>query len=158
LFENTASLGGALYVNSHGAATIRECTFFANSAEHGSGIALSYTDPVLGIENTVVAFGATGEAVLAWGEATFTCCNIYGNTGGDWEGIIADQLGQNGNISEDPLFCDPENGDFSLSCASPCAPFTPPNDECDLIGAWPVGCETPVVPATWSGIKILFRD
>jgi hypothetical protein len=30
-----------------------------------------------------------------------------GNGGGDWVGGIADQHGVRGNISADPLFCDP---------------------------------------------------
>ena len=51
----------------------------------------------------------------------FIGCNIYGNGGGDWIDCIADQLGVNGNISMDPLLCDPENGDFDLSLISPCA-------------------------------------
>jgi len=31
------------------------------------------------------------------------------------------------NIAEDPQLCDPENGDFTLSESSPCAPFSPQN-------------------------------
>ena len=108
------------------------------------------------MNNTVVAFGTAGEGVV--GNVTATCCDIYGNAGGDWVGTIAGQLGQDGNICEDPLFCDPENGDFTLHCTSPCAPFTPPNTECDLIGAWPIGCGgTPVVESTWGAIKAMFR-
>jgi len=45
-----------------------------------------------------------------------------------------------GNISEDPIFCDPQNADFQLAANSPCTPFAPLNPECDLIGAWPVAC------------------
>ena len=33
-----------------------------------------------------------------------TDCDVYGNEGGDWTDCIADQLGQDGNISADPLF------------------------------------------------------
>ena len=71
--------------------------------------------------------------------ATFSCTDIFGNEGGDWTGSIADQLGVNGNISLDPLFVNAKHGNFRLKAESPCAPFTPPNEECDLIGAWPVG-------------------
>lgn len=68
-------------------------------------------------------------------------------------------FGINGNISEDPLFCDPEHQDFTLRENSPCAPFTPPNPECDLIGAWPVGSgSTPTAAATWGQLKALFRE
>jgi len=137
---------------------IRECTFWGNSS--------LYAPVILGgeltatLENTIVAFSQEGSAVggESNGNVTLTCCDLFGNPGGDWVGSIADQYGINGNICEDPLFCGPEDGDFTLSCASPCAPFTPPNPECDLIDAWPVGCGgTPVTGSTWGGIKALFR-
>jgi hypothetical protein len=104
-----------------------------------------------------VAFNQAGVG----GDAEFMlgCCDIYGNEYGDWTDPIEDQLGINGNISEEPLFCDPETGDFTLHENSPCAPFTPPNEECDLIGAWPVGCgPTAVRMGTWGAIKALFME
>jgi hypothetical protein len=109
------------------------------------------------LEWTILAFSLYGGAVMAGHGVTLSCCDIYGNVGGDWVDYIASQYGINGNISEDPLFCDPENLDFTLHADSPCAPFTPPNPECDLIGAWPVGCgSTPTVATTWGQIKTLF--
>ena len=85
---------------------------------------------------------------------TLSCCDIYGNEGGDWVDRIASQYGINGNISSDPLFCAPEAGDFTLHEGSPCAP----GGECGLIGAWPVGCApTPTVATTWGAIKALYR-
>ena len=92
------------------------------------------------------------------GEYDLHCCDIYGNTGGDYHFWIESQYGINGNISENPQFCDPDSGDFTVDSASPCAPFTEPNPECDLIGAWPVGCgETPATSRTWGAIKAMFR-
>jgi hypothetical protein len=112
------------------------------------------------IENTIIAFSYYGPGVLShYGGPVpiLVCCDIFGNAGGDWMGAIASQYGINGNVSEDPLFCDPENLDFTLHADSPCAPFTPPNPECDLIGAWPVGCgSTPVIATTWGRVKSLF--
>lgn len=70
-----------------------------------------------------------------------TCTDIYGNEGGDWTGDLAGYLGVNGNISMDPLFCDPEAGVLTLRADSPCAPLHDP--ECGRIGAWPVGCYAP---------------
>ena len=112
------------------------------------------------LENTVIAFSSAGAAVYCDGpEPTLTCCDVYGNAGGDWVGCIAGQYGINGNICEDPLFCDPQNGDLTLQGCSPCAPFSPPNPECDLIGAWPIGCGgTPVDRISWGAIKALFRE
>ena len=72
------------------------------------------------------------------GTASLSCCDIYGNAGGDWVGAIAEQLGINGNICLDPLFCDPTALDLTLHADSPCAAEN--NPECGLIGAWPEGC------------------
>jgi len=94
------------------------------------------------IRNSIVAFQRNGAGVscLYDSYASLECCDVYGNEAGDWVECIADQEGVNGNVSEHPYFCDADSSDFSLAENSPCAPFTPPNPECDLIGAWPVGC------------------
>jgi hypothetical protein len=105
-----------------------------------------------------VAFSTDGPGVLAYEGIELTCCDIYGNAGGDWVGSIEDQHGINGNISKDPLFCDPEEGNFALNSDSPCVPFSPPNPECDLIGAWPAGCgPTARRLHTWGQVKAIFR-
>jgi hypothetical protein len=63
-----------------------------------------------------------------------------------------------GNISEDPRFCNLGSEDFTLAEDSPCAPYSPPNEECYLIGAWPVGCDQSAVgSATWGSIKAMYR-
>jgi hypothetical protein len=84
-----------------------------------------------------------GEAVYCDGtaQASLICSDLYGNAGGDWVGAIADQLGQDGNFSEAPLFCGEET--LLLDDRSPCSPLHPQN-ECGLIGAWPRGCQTPM--------------
>ena len=66
-----------------------------------------------------------------------SCCDLYGNTGGDWTGCVAGQYGQNRNISADPLFCALPT-DLTLESTSPCAPGN--SGGCFQIGAWPVGC------------------
>jgi hypothetical protein len=150
----------------HGAATIfsekvcdtyvRHCTLWGNACPDGTIWAGNY---ILTLENCILAGSTDGPAVYSFYDyAELTCCDIYGNAGGDWVGTIADQFGINGNICEDPLLCDPENGDFHLDCASPCAPFSPQNPECDLTGAWPVGCGASLAPTqTWGAIKALYR-
>jgi len=68
------------------------------------------------LENSILAFSTQGEAVHCWsnGSATLSCCDVYGNAGGNWVDCIAGQEGQDGNICADPLFCDPDGGDFTL--------------------------------------------
>ena len=50
------------------------------------------------LQNSVIAFSTEGEAI--YGDVcdpALTCCDVYGNAGGDYVGCIADQLGINGN-------------------------------------------------------------
>ena len=147
--------GAALWSEKISATYVRNCTFWGNASPDGTVLAGNYQ---FGMENTVVAFSTLGPGVASHeGYAELACCDVFGNAGGDWVGTIADQYGVNGNICKDPLFCDPESGNFELDAASPCAPFSPPNSECDLVGAWPVGCGvTPVTPTTWGAIKALY--
>ena len=58
----------------------------------------------------------------------------YSNVFGGFEG--------EGNINEDPLFCDPENNDFSLASNSPCLGS---GFEGDNMGVFDIGCES-IVP------------
>ena len=106
------------------------------------------SDPATQITNTIIAFAEMGSAID--GNCELTNCDLYGNAQGDWVGAIADQLGVGCNMAEDPLFCDPENMDFSLQSNSPCLPE---NNECDvLIGAFGEGCVPSRVSEPWSFI------
>ncbi|MCK4304914.1 MAG: hypothetical protein KAY24_11815 [Candidatus Eisenbacteria sp.] len=153
---NWASFGGGL--SCRGDAVVTNCTFYGNTGHECAGgiICSALSSPQ--VENTIIAFSIEGEAVYchAGCVASLSCCNVYGNPGGDWCGCIEDQYGVNGNIWEDPQFCDPENGDFSIAGSSPCAPDNAPT--CGLIGAGSIGCDAP--PATlktsWGEIKAVF--
>jgi hypothetical protein len=64
-----------------------------------------------------------------------------------------------GNISLDPLFCDPDDDDFQIDVASPCAPGNHPNYACGLIGAFDVGCDTSSAEReTWGRLKARYRE
>ena len=170
VFKNNSSLNsaGGIYCR-EGVFLLDGCSFVFNEAYgHGSGTVLreatityrcctfSHNSGVSCIcfgsdcealfQNIVVAFDAQGPAfdtgsLPNYSTLTLTCCDLFGNAGGDWDcDWIENQYGIAGNISENPLFCDPENGLFTVAEDSPCAPFSPPNSECDLIGALPVGC------------------
>ena len=111
------------------------------------------------LEDTIISHSATGTAVTCDGTstATLSCCDVYGNAGGDWVGCIADQAVINGNFSADPLYCDPDAGDFTLQLDSPCAP--PGVTGCELVGALPVGCGTTSIDEdTWTRIKGRYRS
>jgi hypothetical protein len=150
--------GGAILLHSVPVSEIRDCTLAANFGPiEGGGLWVSGASYVL-VENTCIVFSAEGEGVFCEQNSTVTlsCCDVYGNAGGDWVGCIEDQYGINGNINEDPLFCDMANGDFTLHAASPCAPEN--SGGCGLIGALPVNCGvTALEPTTWGAIKASWR-
>ncbi|MFC1572848.1 FlgD immunoglobulin-like domain containing protein [Candidatus Eisenbacteria bacterium] len=130
---NFADLGAAIGQGPSTSGVINNCTIVANSSPNA--VLLSNY-----VNNTIIAFNGGPPVACNAPPIQFNCTNIYENAGGDWLPCIADQHGIEGNISEDPLFCDPGAGDLNLQEGSPCAPFSTPNEECDLIGALPVGC------------------
>lgn len=138
--------------------TFESCTMARNRAPSGSGLwlRLNYEDAVL--RNTIVATGEVGEAIHVSGlysVPAMSCCDLFGNEGGDWTGYIEDLLGQGGNLRADPLFCDQEGDDYSLDVRSPCLPGNHPDGEdCGLIGALGLGCgAVPAEETTWGRIK-----
>jgi hypothetical protein len=64
-----------------------------------------------------------------------SCNLIWNNAGGN---SICGQ-DQGGNFAADPLFCDLENGNLTLSSNSPCLPGNHPN-QCGSVGALGAGC------------------
>ncbi len=139
-FGNQSTLSGGAIRCKNSSPSLINCTFVANSAQTGGAIfALASSSPYL--ENCIIAFSGSGESI-ATGDGSsqplLTCCNIFGNAGGDWERSISDQANSDGNLSVDPQFCDPDNLIFTLKAGSPCAPN---NNSCGrLIGALPAEC------------------
>lgn len=142
--------GGGMYIGNQSFPFLTNCTFSENSAPTGGGIALGWegNGSFAEIENTIIAFSYQGEAIYCDNDCgvNLTCCDVYGNAGGDYVGCIAGQGCINGNIPSDPLFCgpdappgDPWDTPFTLHAHSPCAPA---NNDCGvLIGSKDVGCE-----------------
>ncbi|MCK4302922.1 MAG: C10 family peptidase [Candidatus Eisenbacteria sp.] len=149
--ENNAALGGAVICLNEVSPEFTNCTFSGNSANDGGSVyCVNLASP--SFANCIIAYGTGGAAIVCNDASgvcnpTLSCCDIWGNVGGNWVGCIAEQYGLDGNISQWPCFCQAGTtieDRFSLHSNSPCAPFSAPNYECDLIGAWPVGCG-------WSG-------
>ncbi len=119
---------------------ITNCTFARNYSayiwdNYGGGISCADTcAPV--INNCIFAFNTGGGGVKCedhYSIPYLNCCDIFGNVGGDWAGLIANQLLISGNMWADPLFIDGFRGLYYLEPESPCMPE---NNECnELIGA-----------------------
>jgi len=140
-YQNSATLGGGVACVTRSAPEFQNTTFCANSSPDGACLFCRETSsPTLHL--SILAYGADGEAVYCddrYGvcQPVLTCCDVYGNAFGNWEGCIADQLGEEGNINENPLFCDRQDGDLRLQDGSPCAG----DGACGPMGAWLSGCE-----------------
>ncbi len=170
----SASYGGGVELWDHATLTVARCTFVQNHAEaaggalecfadshlqvdhctivgntgHGSGMACPGGTPsTFSISHSIVAFGEYPAVYCSQGDPyVLTCCDIFGNGMLDWLPCVADQLGVNGNLHEDPLLCLLQNPEspYGLNAESPCAPES--NPECGLMGAWPVACDVSDVP------------
>ncbi|MGD8454129.1 MAG: right-handed parallel beta-helix repeat-containing protein [Phycisphaerae bacterium] len=113
--------------------TLAGCTIGGNwSAAHGGGIccregsSAALTNCIVW-ENNREAIHMTADSLAV---ATYSAVE------GGWSGV--------GNIDDDPLFVDPENGDFHLSADSPCIDvgdpgFVPAEGETDIDGQYRVG-------------------
>jgi hypothetical protein len=153
---NEAALdGGGLMEMDGGSATIRNCTFAGNAAERFGGNIALYTTAAPVVSRCIIVEAVSGGGVFAdYADAAFSCCDTWNNAGGDYVGLT-DPTGSDGNISLDPIFCDAEAGDYTIRQDSPCAPYSPPNPQCALIGALPVGCVAAGAPSASSGPKLL---
>ncbi len=146
-------------------ALLMNCTISGNScAPDGGAVSCNGVNyPVsLTLSDCIVASNTAGCAILCTGaftEPALSCCDIYGNPGGDWIGCIAGQYGVNSNFSDDPLFCLEDNpGEpYSLHEGSPCLPENSPCGE--LVGAVDQGCGavTVVEAVSWGAIKAMYR-
>ena len=138
--------GGAIWVGDGSNVSITGSVFDENGASDGSALAVTSdlrSPGSVTVGNTIIAFG-TDEGSAAYcagsGSVTLTCCDVYGNAGGDYVDCLAGQDGSNGNISEDPLFCGSDNPDnpHTLKSTSPCAAENNPG--CGQIGPYGIGC------------------
>jgi hypothetical protein len=150
--------GGGVYVI-FSSLTMESCTLDGNwsasaSAHAGNlGIETSmFVSSAISVTRTISSHSPAGRGVYCTGtgtDPTISCCDVFGNAGGDqFCGTGSD------NFSLDPLLCDPANDNFHIATTSPCAPGHHPGgaQTCGglLIGALGTGCFTgvdePVAP------------
>jgi hypothetical protein len=149
----STSWGGALRV--HISTEIRNCTFVGNSAgspyDGGAAVFISGGSSLLA--NCIVADSQNQEAIgLIGGSLSSTCNDFWNNEEGIGQGWTPDPT----DFEADPLFCDPNDGNFELSSQSPCLP--PGSGSCGLIGAFGEGCGAiSVEELNWGRIKGQYR-
>ncbi len=161
IYANRCTLysGGAILVVGECAVDVIGCTI-ANNSDEGYGTTGgigSHDGSRVYIQETIIWGARNGKAVHcdASSSAGVACSDLFGNAGGDWIGCVEDQAGVNGNLSTDPLFCDPIVANYFLRSDSPCAPG---QSGCDLIGARPVGCDpTSIDETSWGRLKASYR-
>ncbi len=158
--ENQASFygGGLIYQNNTGG-SLSNNTFAINNGQISGAGGLYITNSSPALENNLIAFN-TGATTFAngvhvgGGTPTFSCNDTYGNDGSQYGGV-ADPTGSNGNISEDPIFCDVATGNYHLNNNSPCAPEN--SGGCGLIGALGTGCVSDPVPDSGDVVPLAFK-
>ncbi len=101
---------------------LRHCSFFDNTGEVAGAIGSDLVGPTADavLENCIL--WQNGDAPIQ--EKDFTVTITYSDVEGGWDG--------EGNIDEDPLFVDAENGDFRLTEDSPCIDAGDPDSLFDL--------------------------
>jgi len=149
--------GGAVFVN-EASPTFRRVTiaqsglwFDTHIDNEPSAIICFDSSPVL--DRVIIAHSDTGYGIWTdeFSLPALECCDLFANPTGNYGGAITDQTGVDGNISQDPLFCDPMGSDYAVDATSPCLPW---NNDCGVqIGAYGWGCgvtqadtEVPAVP------------
>jgi hypothetical protein len=116
---------------------LANCTIVGNATPRSSdlGQATVHVRPEASnvvVSNNIFAFNDAVDFRTWSHDVEFTCNVLWQNDPLSHLGIAELDLS---NIIADPLFCDRENGDYTLDAASPAA-----TGPCGLIGAFPVGC------------------
>jgi hypothetical protein len=109
---NSARDGGGMENLSESYSILHNCTFSTNFAEHAGGGISNIQIGLLTLVNCILWADTPDEIqdVSAAGRVTGRVEVIYSNVQNDWPG--------KGNLNSDPLFADPENGDFHLKSQS----------------------------------------
>ena len=162
--DNLAPYGGGMYLLSSNP-TFTNVTFSGNSATYGGGILFLYnihhsgqidgSSPTL--KNSIL-WGNSPDEIYFWEfeSAGHSITISYSDIQGGEAGIVTNDgtvYWGEGNIDSDPLFCETQNGDFTLASNSPCVGTGQSGAN---MGALGVGCDEPlsivdnIIPNTYT--------
>ncbi len=133
----------AIFADTGSTATITGCSFTRNYADTVTGwsAVAAGTSATVTIDRSLIALNHRRPPVGrtdSTAQLLISCTNIYNNAAGDWFGDVAPDSGVAGNLSADPLFCNPAAPSDGLYDVSPCHAE---NNGCSLsIGAITVAC------------------
>jgi len=135
-YDNSAVNGAGIYFVESQVQFVTNNVIYQNTAsEYGGGISSFSTNNVLTVVNTIV----WGNSAVTDGNQIYWDMNLptvnYSDIEGGWGG--------NGNIDCDPMFCDPDNGDFYLDAISCCVGAGEGGGD---IGAYGIGCTSGYTP------------
>jgi hypothetical protein len=161
LYNNTASKGGGIYLSNSGS-QLTNVNIYNNSSNNGAGIYCLDSNPNL---TGVTLSDNAGGGIFCWWNSNPTVINTiirnnqpqniffsqyddsntislsYSNIEGADTGVVTNDNGTvvwgSGNIDSNPLFCDSENGDYSLAENSSCVGS---GENGANMGAFGVGC------------------
>ncbi len=138
--------GGAIYLETESYGNIVGSTLVMNSAGNWGSATFLITDSSMDLDTSIIAFNRDAEPCADYYSANYTatCTDVYGNEAGNWTWSLQGMNGVNGNVSVDPLFCDPmaDPMNLALCASSPVANAA----GCGLMGAFAAdpGWTTPV--------------
>lgn len=157
--QNEAPLGAAIQIaldapgESHGG--INNCTFVRNRVT-GPGSGALHVVPNSGLADVSrnIFYETTGGAGFFCDGGPSNDCNVFWGNEPEhsWPPLFCSA--QEGMVV-DPLFCNPDAGDFRVRAGSPCLPGNYPFDRsCELIGALGEGCSVSAVERmSWGRVK-----
>jgi len=126
--NNIANYGGGGMYADDSSPILTNVTISNNIANYGGGgMYADDSSPIL--TNCIIWSNSPDEIIHESGNVSNGMNITYSDIMGGWGG--------NGNIDADPMFCDPENRDFSLNVESPCM-YTGESEA--IMGALGIGC------------------
>ena len=145
LTNNTGVSGGGIFVDHNSNVILTNCTITQNTADdQGSGITMYNSSATF---NNTILWGNNTTNVEQMGINNSSLTITYSDIEGGWEG--------EGNIAADPLFCNPDSSEYTLTENSPCIGT---GENGVNIGALGVGCVDNIAPEVPTGLLVWEAD